>query len=94
MPEGATYDKGGSTIIVDNEVFDFSLALLNSKLYVEIARVLNPTLNFQVKDVRSVPLILQGKETASELSIKCVELSKNDWDSYETSWDFQRHPLV
>ena len=76
MPEGATYDKGGSTIIVDNEVFDFSLALLNSKLYVEIARVLNPTLNFQVKDVRSVPLILQGKETASELSIKCVELSK------------------
>ena len=94
MPEGATYDKGGSTIIVDNEVFDFSLALLNSKLYVEIARVLNPTLNFQVKDVRSVPLILQGKETASELSIKCVELSKNDWDSYETSWDFQRHPLI
>lgn len=94
MPEGATYDKGGSTIIVDNEVFDFSLALLNSKIYVEIARILNPTLNFQVKDVRSVPLILQGKETVSELSIKCVELSKSDWDSYETSWDFQRHPLI
>ena len=61
MPEGATYDKGGSTIIVDEDIYNFALALLNSKVYLEIASMLNPTLNFQVKDVRSVPIILKCK---------------------------------
>lgn len=94
MPEGATYDKGGSTIIVDKDVFYFVLSLLNSKIYIEIARVFNPTLNFQVKDVRSVPLILEKTEDISELAHVCLKISKADWDSYETSWDFKRHPLV
>lgn len=94
MPEGATYDKGGSTIIVDEKVFYFVLSLLNCKLYVEIARILNPTLNFQVKDVRSIPLVLKNNGNVSNLSHKCVKLSKIDWDSYETSWDFKKHPMV
>ncbi|MGL4606034.1 MAG: BREX-1 system adenine-specific DNA-methyltransferase PglX [Eubacteriaceae bacterium] len=94
MPEGATYDKGGSTIIVDEPIFNFSLGLLNSKVYLEISSMLNPTLNFQVKDVRSIPIILSQEKAVNSLVEQNIALSKSDWDSFETSWDFVRHPLI
>ena len=94
MPEGATYDKGGSTIIVDPEVYLFTMGLLNSKVYIEIAAMLNPTLNFQVKDVRSMPLVLDNCDAISDTVDKNIVMSKADWDSYETSWDFKAHPLI
>lgn len=94
MPQNATYDKGGSTVIVDEDVYSFTLALLNSKIYLEIATMLNPTLNFQVKDVRSMPLVLSNKKIIDNYSESNISISKNDWDSFETSWDFKRNPLV
>ncbi|WP_347297576.1 BREX-1 system adenine-specific DNA-methyltransferase PglX [Dolosigranulum savutiense] len=94
MPTGATYDKGGSTIIVDEDVYNFTLALLNSKICVMIATILNPTLNFQVRDVRSMPLVLENIDTINLLTCSNVGISKKDWDSFETSWDFTAHPLV
>ena len=94
MPQGATYDKGGSTIIVDNNVYYFVLALLNSKVYLRIVAMLNPTLNFQVKDVRSTPLVITGKKQIDSLAKSNIDISKWDWDSFETSWDFKCHPLI
>ena len=94
MPEGATYDKGGSTIIVNDEVYNFTLGLLNSKVYVNIAEMLNPTLNYQVKDVRSMPLILEQTDRINRLVDSTIKDSKSDWDSFEISWGFQKHPLI
>lgn len=94
MPEGATYDKGGSTVIVNDEVYNFTLGLLNSKVYVNIAAMLNPTLNYQVKDVRAMPLILEQTDRINHLVDFAIGESKNDWDSFETSWNFQKHPLI
>lgn len=94
MPEGATYDKGGSTIIVSEDVYLFVLGLLNSKVYLEIVNILNPTLNFQVKDIRSVPLIFEREEEIAKDVNNCIIITKIDWDSFETSWDFKKHPLI
>ena len=94
MPSGATYDKGGSTIIVEEQVYSFALGLLNSCVYITIVSMLNPTLNFQVKDVRSMPLILNEKDRIDKAVGDCVNESKTDWDSYENSWDFKRNPLI
>ena len=94
MPSGATYDKGGSTIIVEEQVYSFVLGLLNSCVYLTIVSMLNPTLNFQVKDVRSMPLILNEKDRIDKAVGDCVNESKTDWDSYENSWNFKRNPLV
>lgn len=94
MPEGATYDKGGSTLIVDDAIYNFSLGLLNSKVYVNIVSMLNPTLNYQVKDVRSMPLILKKQERINEIVNALISESKADWDFFETSWDFQAYPLL
>lgn len=94
MPYGATFDKGGSTVIVDEDVYNYALALLNSKVNLSIATMLNPTLNFQVKDIRAVPMIFKDKEQIDDIVEKNIEISKNEWNSYETSWDFVRNPLV
>ena len=94
MPEGATFDKGGSTIIVNEIIYDFTIGLLNSKVYLYVATILNPTLNFQVKDVCSMPILSNHKDKIDNLVKENIELSKKDWDSFETSWDFERHPLV
>ena len=59
-------------------------------------KLLNPTITLQVKDVKNAPIIIDNalipevKETVAEN----IKLSRQDWDSYETSWDFQRHPLL
>ncbi len=94
MPEGATFDKGGSTVIVDNDVYDYVLGLLNSKVYLAIATMLNPTLNFQVKDVRLTPLILQDKNKVEELVKENIALCKKDWNSSDLSWEFKKHPMT
>lgn len=94
MPDGATYDKGGSTIIVDSDIYNFTLALLNSKIYIVMAKILNPTLNLQVKDVRSMPLVLKNMEKINILTCNNINISKTDWDAFETSWDFTVHPLI
>lgn len=94
MPEGATFDKGGSTIIVDNDKYNFIMALLNSCVYTEIVKIFNPTLNNQVKDIRNLPLDFQQKEKVDELSNGCIEYCSFDWNSFETSWNFKKHPLI
>lgn len=94
MPEGATFDKGGSTIIVNESIYDFTIGLLNSKVYLYVATILNPTLNFQVKDVCSMPILSNHKNKIDNLVKENIELSKKDWDSFETSWDFEGHPLM
>lgn len=52
-------------------------------------------MNLQVKDVKSLPLLYECDEVEdSALVDECVDISKSDWDSFETSWDFKRNPLV
>ena len=95
LPENATFDVGGSSIFFkDYEHYEYYLGLLNSKVFLKIVQLLNPTLNFQVRDIRSMPIILENTKTISVMSNQNVLLSKADWDSFETSWDFERHPLV
>lgn len=95
LPEEATFDVGGSSIFfMDYKHYYYFLALLNSKVFLSIVQMLNPTLNFQVKDIRSMPIVLENADEVQMLSKETVNLSEADWDSFETSWDFQKHPLI
>ena len=93
-PIGA-FDKGGATICYVKKLY-YVLGVLNSIIAKYIFSLLNPTINLQVKDVKALPIILSevDEENVDMLCRKNVNLSKTDWDSYETSWDFQRNPLV
>lgn len=69
------------------------LGFLNSKCCQIVLNMLNPTLNIQIGDISNLP-ILPISESIKPLVDSCIEVSKKDWDSFESSWDFLRHPLV
>ncbi len=95
LPEDATFDVGGSSIFLKEDGdLHFYLGLLNSKVFEQIQKVVNPTINIQVKDVRVVPIIFERKDEIEYLVSTSVELCKCDWNDYETSWGFTEHPLV
>lgn len=89
------YSSGAPTIIAQKDNFDFwLLAFLNSIVASTLLSMYNPTLNTTVGDVLDLPVQLKSNELIEAVSEETVKLSQVDWDSYETSWDFKRSPLV
>lgn len=74
----------------------YLLALCNTNVVKEILNVVAPTIHCQCGDVANIPVFLveDKKNNVSAIAISNVQLSQQDWDSYETSWDFKRSPLV
>lgn len=83
-----------SPSIVLNEKGDYLLGLLNSKPIQYILDLLNPTLHYQIGDIKKIPYKEINKEFVLNLVSKLLKHSKNDWDSYETSWDFTQNPML
>ena len=84
------------SIVQDHDVILYMMAILNSKTTAEIVKVLSPTLNFEVGNIAEIPVAIDksSKNRVLYCVNDCIDLGKKDWDSYETSWDFQRHPLL
>lgn len=82
---------GGIFGFVSEQERDTFMAALNTKIWSLIFSTINPTLNYSSGVIQKAPLPILPN---TNLGVECVKLSKNDWDSYETSWDFKRHPLV
>lgn len=95
-PHGFIFDVGGSSLFPKEDRLFYILGFMCSKLGHEFLKYLNPTLNFQVGDIASLPIIIDENQidTVTELAQQCIEISKHDWDTFEDSWDFQRHPLL
>ena len=93
---GFLYDASGSFADVQAENIFFTLAFLCSEVTLFFLGAMNPTLNFQKGNISSLPFIIDvdHKDQVSGTTKENVEISKGDWDSYETSWDFKRSPLV
>ena len=70
------------------------LALMNSKIGSYILPLLNPTINVVPEDIRSIPIKMELLTNVSGLAETNCILAKEDWDSFETSWDFLHHPLL
>ena len=79
---------------LSNNELIITLGLLNSKVGAYYLSLINPTVSLQVGDVKKVPLIIRDKSVVFKVVNKCVNLSQADWDYYEISWDFKKHPLV
>lgn len=86
----------GPVCLADKNYIKYILGLLNSKYVSELLPIINPTINCSTGVINQIPLKLSGndKEVVDEKVGTNILLSKVDWDSFETSWDFIRHPLV
>ena len=97
-PIGCTFDSNKGPMICNNENDDirYLLGLLNTNVSQYILWILNPTVSLQNGDLQKMPIIIvkENKDLVNRLVGECVSICKDDWDSFETSWDFQRHPLV
>ena len=93
-PTGFAFDVAGSSMFLDNEIIKYITGLLCSCLGTFFMEIQNPTLNFQVGNLKNVPVIVKDKNRVDSIVNDAIKLSKDDWDSYETSWDFKRNPLV
>lgn len=93
--EGGAFDKSGP-VICSVQHFNYIIALLNSKVFSEYMNIVNPTIHLQVKDIKSFPIEIKdtSEPKITTISQECIGLSQQDWDSYETSWDFKKNPLV
>lgn len=96
--KGFIFDANGSSIFPEYENILFLTALLCSNLSFHFLRILSPTIAFQVGDIGKLPIIFPSdhavKERIDALAEECVAISRLDWDSLETSWDFQAHPFI
>ncbi|GIP20671.1 BREX-1 system adenine-specific DNA-methyltransferase PglX [Paenibacillus sp. J22TS3] len=92
----ALFGSGGSGVCNINEKNRLPLlAFLNSKTAEYLLRVLSSTMNFEVNIVGSLPFIVNDKyEIITQITHECIAISTLEWDSFETSWDFLRHPFM
>jgi len=94
-PKGHIFDVAGMSCFSDRNL-EYLLALCNTNVVMEILKVIAPTINYQCGDIANIPVIMdEAKKERIELFAKeNIQTSKTDWDSFETSWDFRKHPLV
>ena len=94
--QGIFFSDAAPGVFANRETLYYLLALLNTKYANEIIKLINPTLNFVPGAVSSVPVKKDEKNKGKiiEIAEGNVQLSEQDWDSFETSWNFQKHPLL
>lgn len=90
------YSSTSPTIISDDKKLDKCvLGFLNTELVASILQMINPTLNTTVSDVLNLPFeIKDSEQDVIAIVDDNLEIAKDDWDSFETSWDFKKHPLL
>ena len=97
LGDGFFYNNKGPAVFCDSENIAILLTgLLNTNVANYIQRFINPTLTILPGNIRNIPCILpaNAKKRISQAVADCVDISKIDWNAYETSWDFKQNPLV
>ena len=93
--KGSIHDvKGMSAFSKDNNLLFKILALLNAKIGNYVFKMINPTISLQIGNFVNFPFINYKNESLIELVKSNIKLGKQDWDAFETSWDFQKNPLL
>lgn len=96
-PNGYIFDVAGCSIFYKNDDFMlYDFGFLNSIITKILLSAISPTLNYEAGHIASLPMIREKSyfEQVRKLTSDNINISKTDWDSFETSWDFKSHPLV
>ena len=97
FPRGFLYDVSGCSIFFKNDLELYIYAgFLNSVVCKKILEIISPTLNYETGHIAILPILetQAHEERIKNLVQDNIQISMNDWDSYETSWHFKKHPLI
>ena len=96
LPEYSLFSNGGPSIINLDENLLYCMGFLNSKVANYYLNVLNPTINILSYNVNSLPIIIDSKyrQIIESNTLKNINIVKENWDSFETSFGFKKHPLI
>lgn len=92
--KGFCFDASANSAFSDYKTEMFLLGYLNTKIVNGWSKILNPTIHFKTGDFQKLPGKFENEDQVIELVENCVKLSREDWNSFESSWDFLVHPLV
>ena len=93
FPKGFVYDVSGMSYFLEKNQFNY-LGILNTKIYSDLTKIINPTINLQIGDILVLPATEIKNEKFNKLVQQNIDISKEEWDSRETSWDFEKLSLV
>lgn len=93
---GFTFETKGSMFFAsDNSMLYYYLGLLNSEVTSQALKIMSPTLDFHEGPMSKVPVLLSDEPSyIIELVKRCIAIVKENWDSFETSWDYSRDPII
>ena len=95
MPEGFIMESASCGIMPSLKEQPIVLAILNSKVAQRIIDMFNPTVNIQVGDIMNIPMSADIHDDNIEILVdRNIKNVASDWNSFETSWDFKKHPLL
>ena len=97
LEDNVTFNLAAPSIFInDVSLTEYVIGFLNSPIAEKIMRSLNPTLNTNIGDVTALPLVVseEQREEVETIVTQNIAISRTDWDSFETSWDFKLHPLI
>lgn len=94
--KGSLFGSGGYCAFVDEKLKYYILGLMNNKVNNIFIGIVSPTLNYEVGHIKTIPVcIVENKRyIIDKVVANNIQLSRSDWDSFETSWDFQKHPMI
>jgi hypothetical protein len=94
-PIGHIFDVAGMSCFANENLY-YLFAFCNTKVVMKILEVVAPTINYQCGDIANIPVLINKEivQYVNENVKQNITLSRTDWDAFETSWDFKRHPLV
>ena len=94
-PAGHIFDVAGTSIFADESIRRYIHGFCNSCVASAIANAISPTLNYEVGHIASFPIITSTDTSEIDRLVQDnIDISKEEWDSFETSWDFKTNPLI
>ena len=94
FPSGFIYDVAGTSIFASEEIRNGVLSFTNSAVAYEELTAIAPTLNFEVGQIATLPIVAELAQSADDNANNLICIARQDWDSYETSWDYQQSALL
>ena len=94
MPEGFVFDVNGSSLFLPEKYYNYVLCFLQSCVGRFIIDSTKSAFSIQAGTIRNLPVIGETNDEIENLAKECIKISREDWDSFETSWDFKKHPFV